>query len=148
LERLFDNNDVVVKLESGEKDSKVLQYNVASEQDPKHVNLASHLTEKQRDDYGELLKEFADIFTRQYDDLKTFDTEVIQQKIPLNKDTKPFRKKFRSFNPLFLPTMEREIKKCWMPASSFPSGIQNGLRISYQSRRRMGRSDSTSTLEI
>jgi hypothetical protein len=62
LERLFDNNDVAVKLESGEKDSEVLQYNVASEKDPKHVNLASHLTKKQRADYGELLKEFADIF--------------------------------------------------------------------------------------
>jgi hypothetical protein len=62
LERLFDNNDVAVKLQSGEKDSEVLQYNVASEKDPKHVNLASHLTEKQRVDYGELLKEFADIF--------------------------------------------------------------------------------------
>jgi ribonuclease HI len=111
LERLFDNNDVAVKLENGEKDSEVLQYNVASEQDPKYVNLASHLTEKQRADYGELLKEFADIFAWQYDDLKTFDTEVIQHKIPLNKDTKPFRQKLRSFNPLLLPTMEREIKK-------------------------------------
>jgi hypothetical protein len=111
LERLFDNNDVAIKLESGEKDSEVLQYNVASEQEPKYVNLASHLTEKQRVDYGELLKEFVYIFAWQYDDLKTFDTEVIQHKIPLNKDTKPFIKKLRSFNPLFLPTMEREIKK-------------------------------------
>jgi ribonuclease HI len=111
LENLFDNNDVAVKLEKGEKDSDVLQYNVASEQDPKYVNLASHLTEKQKADYGELLKEFADIFAWQYDDLNTFDTEVIQHKIPLNKDTKPFRQKLRSFNPMLLPTMEREIKK-------------------------------------
>jgi ribonuclease HI len=111
LERLFDKNDVAVKLQSGEKESDVLQYNVASVQDPKHVNLASHLTEKQRADYGELLKEFAEIFAWQYDDLKTFDTEVIRHKIPLNKDTKPFRQKLRSFNPLLLPTMEREIKK-------------------------------------
>jgi hypothetical protein len=111
LENLFDNNDVAVKLEKGEKDSEVLQYNVASEQDPKYVNLASHLTEKQKVDYGELLKEFVDIFAWKYDDLKTFDIEVIQHKIPLNKDTKPFRQKLRSFNPMLLPTMEREIKK-------------------------------------
>jgi hypothetical protein len=111
LERLFDNNDVAAKLENGEKDSEVLQYNVSSEQDPKYVNLASHLSEKQRVDYGELLKEFAEIFAWQYDDLKTFDTEVIQHNIPLNKDTKPFRQKLISFNPLLLPTMEREIKK-------------------------------------
>jgi hypothetical protein len=31
LERIFDNNDVAVKLENGEKDSEVLHYNVASE---------------------------------------------------------------------------------------------------------------------
>jgi ribonuclease HI len=111
LERLFDNNDVAVKLQSAEKESEVFKYNVASEQDPRHVNLASHLSDKEKDDYGKLLKEFSDIFAWQYDDLKTFDTEVIQHKIPLNKDTKPFRQKLRSFNPLLLPTMEKEIKK-------------------------------------
>jgi hypothetical protein len=31
LEYIFDNNDVAIKLEKGEKDSEVLQYNVASE---------------------------------------------------------------------------------------------------------------------
>jgi ribonuclease HI len=39
LERLFDNNDVAVKLQSAEKESDVFKYNVASEQDPRHVNL-------------------------------------------------------------------------------------------------------------
>jgi hypothetical protein len=84
---------------------------VASEQDPKYVNLASHLSEEQKADYGELIKEFADIFSWQYGDLKTFDIEIIEHKIPLNKDTKPFRQKLRYFNPMLLPTMEKEIKK-------------------------------------
>jgi ribonuclease HI len=111
LERLFDSNDVAAKLQSAETESDVFKFNVASEQDPRHVNLASHLSHKQKEDYGKLLKEFSDIFAWQYDDLKTFDTEVIQHKIPLNRDTKPFRQKLRSFNPLLLPMMEREIKK-------------------------------------
>lgn len=64
---------------------------MSNENDPKFVNLASHLTEKQKAEYGELLKEFADIFAWHYGDLKTYDTEIIQHKIPLNKDTKPFR---------------------------------------------------------
>jgi hypothetical protein len=46
LENIFDNNDVVIKLEKREEDSEVFQYNVASEHNPKYVNLASHLTEK------------------------------------------------------------------------------------------------------
>jgi hypothetical protein len=69
------------------------------------------LTEKQNIDYSELLEDFVDIFAWKYDDLKTFDTEVIQHKIPLNKDTKPFRQKLRYFNPMLLPTIEIEIKK-------------------------------------
>jgi hypothetical protein len=56
LERLFDNNDVAVKLQTAEKESDVFKYNVANEQDPRHVNLASHLSDKQKDDYGKLLK--------------------------------------------------------------------------------------------
>jgi hypothetical protein len=46
LERMFDNNDVVVKLEKKEEDSNVFQLNVANKQDPKYVNLASHLSEE------------------------------------------------------------------------------------------------------
>jgi ribonuclease HI len=91
LERFFDNNDVVVKLEKKEEDSDVFQLNVASKMDPKYGNLASHMSKEQKVDYSDLLREFADIFAWQYNDLKTFNTEIIQQKIPLNKDTKPFR---------------------------------------------------------
>jgi hypothetical protein len=50
---------------------------------------------------------------QKYSDLKTYHTEVIQHKITLNKDTKPFIHKLRSFNPMLLPTMEKEIKKLW-----------------------------------
>jgi hypothetical protein len=106
LERLFDHNDAAIKLEKKEEDSDVFQFTVANGENPKYVNLASHLTDKQKSKYGELLKEFSDIFAWQYSDLKTYHTEVIQYKIPLNKDTKPFRQKLRS-----LPTMEKEIKK-------------------------------------
>jgi hypothetical protein len=74
LERLFDHNDVAIKLEKKEEDSDVFQFNVANEKIPKYVNLASHLTDKQKSEYGELLKEFSDIFAWQYSDLKTYNT--------------------------------------------------------------------------
>ena len=90
LEKLFDHNDVAIKLEKKEEYYDVFQFNVANEENPKYVNLASHLTNNQKSEYGELLKEFYDIFAWQYSDLKTYNTEIIQHKIPLNKDTKPF----------------------------------------------------------
>jgi hypothetical protein len=110
-ERIFDHNDVSIKLEKNEEDSDVFQFNVENEENPKYVNLASHLTDKQKSEYGELLKEFSDIFAWKYSYLKTYNTEIIQHKIPLNKDTKPFRQKLRSFGPMLLPIMEKEIKK-------------------------------------
>jgi hypothetical protein len=103
------------------------------------------LSDKQKDDYGKLLKEFSDIFAWQYDDLKTFDTDVIQHKIPLNKDTKPFRQKLRSFNPLLLPTMEKEIRKLLDARIIIPSGTRSGLLTLCQSGRKTEKSDSVLT---
>lgn len=56
LEKLFDHNDVVVKVQKKEDDSDTFQFNVSNEKDPKFANLASHLTEIQKVNYGELLK--------------------------------------------------------------------------------------------
>jgi hypothetical protein len=58
-----------------------------------------------------LLKEFVDVFTWTYEDLRTYDTSIIKHKIPLKEDTKPFRQKLRQINPMLLPVMEKEVKK-------------------------------------
>jgi hypothetical protein len=50
-------------------------------------------------------------FTWTYEDLKTYDTSVIEHKIPLKEEAKPFRQKLRQINPMMLPIMEREVKK-------------------------------------
>lgn len=46
LENLFDHNDVAIKLEKKDEDSDVFQFNEANEENPKYVNLASHLSDK------------------------------------------------------------------------------------------------------
>ena len=43
--------------------------------------------------------------------LRTYDTSIIDHKIPLKEEAKPFRKKLRKMNPMLLPIMEREVKK-------------------------------------
>jgi hypothetical protein len=53
------------------------------------------LTKEQRPEYIELLKEFADVFAWTYEDIKTYDTSVIEHKIPLKEEAKPFRQKLR-----------------------------------------------------
>jgi hypothetical protein len=42
-----------------------------------------------------LLKEFVDVFSLKYEDLQTYDKRIIEHKIPLKYETKPFRKKLR-----------------------------------------------------
>jgi hypothetical protein len=58
-----------------------------------------------------LLKEFSDVFTWTYEYLETYETTLIENKIPLKEDAKPFRKKLRNINHMMLPIMEREVKK-------------------------------------
>lgn len=57
------------------------------------------------------MKQFVDVFTWEYTDLKTYDKIIIQHKIPLEKDTIPFKQKLRPISPLLLPLIDNEIKK-------------------------------------
>jgi hypothetical protein len=43
--------------------------------------------------------------------LRTYDTSIIEHKIPLKEDAKPFKQKLRQINPMLLPIMEKEVKK-------------------------------------
>jgi hypothetical protein len=51
------------------------------------------------------------VFSWTYEGLRTYDTTVIEHKIPLKEEAKPFRQKLRQINPMLLPIMEREVKK-------------------------------------
>jgi ribonuclease HI len=111
LEIIFYHNDVPVKLPDPEKEAEVIDCNLGTAANPKHVKLSKFLSAKYRAKYEELLKEFTDIFAWKYEDLRTFDETVIQHKIPLKENVKPFKQKLRQINPLLLPIMEKEVKK-------------------------------------
>jgi hypothetical protein len=59
----------------------------------------------------DIFKEYVDVFAWKYEDLKTYDTSIIQHRIPLKPGTKPFKKKLRQVNPILLPIIEKEIRK-------------------------------------
>jgi hypothetical protein len=69
------------------------------------------LTREKRVEYTELLREFDDVFTWTYEDLKTYDTLVIEHKIPLREEDRPFKQKLRQINPMLLLVIEKEVKK-------------------------------------
>jgi hypothetical protein len=60
-----------------------------------------------------LFKEYVDVFSWGYEDLKSYDTSIIQHYIPIKEEHKPFRQKLRRINPRLLPLIEKEIKKMY-----------------------------------
>lgn len=59
----------------------------------------------------DIFKKYVDIFEWSYEDLKTYDTSIIQHKIPSKSGIKPYKQKLRQINPLLLPSIEKEVKK-------------------------------------
>ena len=56
-------------------------------------------------------KKYTKVFAWKYEDLKVYETFVIQHTIPIKEDDEPFRQKLRRINPLLLHLIEREVKK-------------------------------------
>ena len=75
------------------------------------VKLSQSLPPDQKLKHVELIKEFQDVFAWSYEDLKSYDTSVIQHTIPLKENKKPFKQKLRIINPVLLPLIEKEIKQ-------------------------------------
>ena len=48
-----------------------------------------------------------------YEDLKAYDTSIIQHKIPIKEDQKPFKQKLRRINPVVMPLIGKEIKNMY-----------------------------------
>jgi hypothetical protein len=57
------------------------------------------------------MKYFPNVFAWSYEDLKVYDTGVIQHVIPIKEYQKPFKQNLRRINPLLLSLIEKEVKK-------------------------------------
>jgi hypothetical protein len=95
LERLFDRNDVVVKVKGLTEEDDVTECKLGIEEDPKNVKLSSSLSKEKRVEYVNILREFVNVFSWKYEYLRTYDTNIMEQKIPLKEEAKYFRKKLK-----------------------------------------------------
>jgi hypothetical protein len=111
LENIFDENDMARNPKITANDEDVEDCNIGTQENPKIIKLSKMISPEVRHDYINLMKDFPDVFSWSYDDLKVYDTKVIQHVIPLKEDQKPFKKKLRRINPLLLPLVEKEVKK-------------------------------------
>ena len=113
LEELFDLNDVAKKPKLEPIESEVEECNIGNKEKPKIIKLSKTLPAHIKLKCIELFKEFSDVFAWSYEDLKSYDTEIIQHKIPLKENHKNFKQKLHRINPVKLPLVEKEIRKMY-----------------------------------
>jgi hypothetical protein len=111
LEKLFDENDVARNPRITVNDEDIEDCNIGTQENPKIIRLSKTLSLEIKQRYINLMKYFPDIFAWSYEDLKVYDTGVIQHVIPIKEDQKPFKKNMRWINPLLLSLIEKEVKK-------------------------------------
>ena len=63
--------------------------NIRIEEKPELIKLSKALPPAEKMKYISLFKKFQVVFARSYEDLKSYDTNIIQHKIPIKEDQKP-----------------------------------------------------------
>lgn len=58
-----------------------------------------------------LVQTVPDVFAWTYDDLKTYDTWIIQHIIPIKEGVKPYQQKLRKVHPSLEPLTQKELTK-------------------------------------
>ena len=86
LEKLFDLQDKFIRPTNTKIRSSSLRYevvNLSTKQNPQNINLGKICTHAERATFMKLFKEYKDVFMWTYEDLKNYDTKIIQHVIPL-----------------------------------------------------------------
>ena len=85
--------------------------NLGTKEDPKNVNLGLGCSPQEKAAFVKLFKEYKDVFAWTYEDLKTFDTSVMQHVIPLEKEVRPYQQKLCKMHPGLEPLVKKELNK-------------------------------------
>lgn len=75
------------------------------------VNLGTCCTQQERQTFFLLYKQYQDVFAWMYDDLKTYETWIIQHIISIKEGVKPYQQKLRKVHPSLEPLIQKELTK-------------------------------------
>ena len=90
LEKFYDLQDKFKKSVNCKTNSSSLSYekvNLGTSDNPQCINLGVGCSEQEKAAFIKLFKEFKDSFAWTYDDLKTFNPNIIQHVIPMKPQT-------------------------------------------------------------
>jgi hypothetical protein len=96
LENIFDENDMARNPKITANDEDVEDCNIGTQENLKIIKLSKMISPEVRHDYINLMKDFPDVFSWSYDDLKVYDTKVIQHVIPLKERPEAFQEKIET----------------------------------------------------
>ena len=99
LENIFNDDDVAGNPRVISDDNEVHECNIGKKKQPNRVKLSKFLSQKEKDNFVELMRKILDVFAWNYEYLKEYDTCIIQHTIPINPNENPFKKKLRRINP-------------------------------------------------
>ena len=94
LEKLFDLQNRFRGPPNTKVQSSTLAHrkiNLGTDKDPKLVNLGNECTPQEKQEFIELFKKYWDVFSWKYDELRTYDTRIIQHVMPMKEGVKPFQ---------------------------------------------------------
>jgi hypothetical protein len=94
LENFYDLHDKFRKSVNCKMNSSSLTHekvNLGTKDNPQCINLGLGCSEQEKTTFIKFFKEFKDVFSWTYDDLKTFDPNIIQHIIPIKPQTQPFQ---------------------------------------------------------
>jgi hypothetical protein len=108
LENLFDLQEKFKNPKNVKSGSSCHAYeviNLGTVENPKNIFLGKSISLNEKKAYLDFLKEYQDVFAWYYEDLKTYDTRIIQNTIPLSTKVKPFQLNLRKLHPSLEPLM-------------------------------------------
>jgi hypothetical protein len=123
LEKFYDLKDKFKKLVNCKTNSSSLSYeqlNLGTKDNMKYINLGLGCSQQEKVAFIKLFKEFKDVFAWTYDNLKTFDPNIIQRVIPMKPQTLPFQQKLRKMHPNLESTIQKELNKLLNDKIIFP----------------------------
>ena len=141
LEDLYDIKDRFKPVTNEKLHSSTLRFeliNLGTEQNPQNINLGLGLSLEEKEAFIRLLKKNKQVFAWKYDDLKTYDTSIIQHTIPMLPDQKPIQQKLRKIHPNLESQIKTELNKLLKAKIIFPVRHSNWVSNMVPVRKKNG----------
>lgn len=107
IEQIFNRHDMYkYKAESTEPE-EYIEVNIGSESSPSVIKIRKCTSRDERSQIERLIREYLDVFTWSYDDLKSYKEDIIQLTIPLKEGTRPFKVEIKEDEPK-APTLDQK----------------------------------------